>query len=82
MTSTSARGRFFTLYAVLGPLAHSCCPGEVPDMPSEGSYEIVYSSSSITFEISSIVVADDELTLTYVDEAGQSQWLTYRIEPR
>lgn len=77
----STRARFFALYAVLGPLAHSCCPGEVPDMPSAGAYEIVR-SSSITFEISSIVVADDELTLTYVDEAGQSHWLTYRIEPR
>ena len=77
----STRGWFFSFYVVLGQCLHSCCPYKTPEMPAEGDYRIVR-SREIPFDISSIVVADNELTVTYLDEDDQEQWVTYLVVAR
>lgn len=56
----------------------ACCPGDVPEMPPEGSYT-VENQAELSFQVVSVVVKGDLMTITYLDPDGAEQWVTYQI---
>ena len=63
-----------------------CYPcGAIPDLPPTGVYAI-NNPGDMPINVESVVVtsADDgnEITITWIDDAGEEQWVTYRIIER
>lgn len=52
--------------------------GEFPELPYEGTYQIVDADES-PVEITSVVVECADLTFTWLDADGAEQWVRYEI---
>ncbi len=55
----------------------STCP-KTPDSPEEGTYEVT-NPDDLPVTITSVVIADQRLTVRYLDEAGVEQYMIYVI---
>lgn len=53
------------------------CP-KTPDSPEAGTYEVT-NADELPVTILSVVVADQQLTIRFLDDAGVEQYITYRI---
>jgi len=55
------------------------CIGSRPDMPPEGSWTIEY-PDELPFQVKSVIVSGDDLTVTVVNNSGEEEWAKYLIQ--
>jgi len=58
----------------------TCARCILPEFPLDGSYEMM-ESQGLEVEIETVEVASGVMTITYLDRAGEAQYVKYRIEP-
>ncbi len=51
---------------------------DMPEWPVEGVYTIT-NPDELPVNVTSVLVADRQLTISYKDELGAEQWVTYQI---
>ena len=62
-------------------LCGSCARCILPDEPPDGQYWVT-NPDDLPVTIKQVIVSDRVMTITYLDESGASQYVTYRLEDR